>query len=695
MKIHADVLGQYTALPESLDDLRHLLDDVGIEVKRGDGQGGFTLELLANRGDHHCYEGVARELSGRTGAPVLLPPVAALEVGEAGWPLRLETDLCLVYTATVLERVADHGALPADALAPLTAAGIHSLTAPVDATNLSNLELGQPTHVFDAEKIEGPITIRLSRAGETCWPLFQEGHVPVPEGTLVIADDVKILAVAGVIGCEDSKTTAETRRIVLESATFDPVSVRLAGRAMDVHTDSRARFERGSDPARPLVGAGRVVHLLEAHAGWQRVGPTACVGAWTDPRRTIQLSARATAAFLEHPLTPSEIAERLRRYGFTVTPAGDALAVVVPPHRLWDVEHPADLYEELAKSIGYNHTAISLPPVDMGARPSDRSLRKARAEEILLAQGFHEVFTDGFYGRDVLDRMGITEGHPLYAHVETANALDRAYSLLKNNALAQAVEAVAINLRMRNEQIKAYEWTRTFHPQAQAPADAKGRLGSPAAERPLLWLIASGTDRPPAWEDRSRPADPLFLKGVLEELACELGLGFTLGPADPGAPLYSLLHPNRQAQVLLDGRAVGTLGEVHPDVLQAHKIKRARPVYLELDAEAVLSEGTRPAFEEPPVLHPIARSLAFSLPGRVQAGDVAATMRAAAPDWLRSLDITDLFIPEDEAVRAVTFSLSFHNAPDAERSADEVNHVLGVLVDAVARRFGEAGVVQR
>ena len=188
MKICAEVLDRFIALQHSGHDLRMLLDDVGLEVKRHDGSR-FTLELLANRGDHHCYAGLAREISGRTGAPTCGPAKTVLETGSCPIPLHLESPLCGVYTATLLERVGDDVPLTAEDLAPLEAAEIHSLTAPVDATNLSNLELGQPTHAFDADTIVGGITIRASTEGEQAWPLFAEDKVTLPTGTLVIADD--------------------------------------------------------------------------------------------------------------------------------------------------------------------------------------------------------------------------------------------------------------------------------------------------------------------------------------------------------------------------------------------------------------------------------------------------------------------------------------------------------------------------
>ena len=226
MNISASVLSRFISLQQSGHELRMLLDDVGIEVKRFSTEQQaddlFTLELLANRGDHHCYLGVARELSGRTGATICSPQIADLTVGECPIKVHLTSPLCGVYTATLMERTGDESPLNEAQLAPLQAAEIHSLTAAVDASNLANLELGQPTHAFDADTIVGGIAIRASLAGEQAWPLFAEDKVELPEGTLVIADDEKILAIAGVIGCEESKTTATTTRLLLESAHFEP-----------------------------------------------------------------------------------------------------------------------------------------------------------------------------------------------------------------------------------------------------------------------------------------------------------------------------------------------------------------------------------------------------------------------------------------------------------------------------------------
>ncbi|MCK6514177.1 phenylalanine--tRNA ligase subunit beta [Myxococcota bacterium] len=695
MKISVDVLRRYTALPDSLRQTRLLLDDLGLEVKRLNADGHLTLELLANRGDHHCYEGLAREITGRTGEALTTPPVATLTVGAEPWPLRLETDLCLVYTATLLERVGEAaGQLDEGQLAPLRAAGLASVLAPVDATNLSNLELGQPTHVFDADTLVGAVTIRLSRAGERAWPLFTAEPVAVPEGTLVIADDVKILAIAGVIGCEESKTTASTRRILLESATFDPVKVRIASRALGIHTDSTARFERGSDPARPLIGAGRVVQLLEGTGAWRRVGDTGQVGAWVNPERVVSLSVAAAGRFFGMSLPGEQIVQILGRLGYIahLSPDdGDTVTAYVPTWRLWDVEYADDLYEDLARSIGYNNTPVALPPVDMGALPSAAELRRHQLDGLLQSFGFYEVFTDGFYGRALIENLGLPEAHPLRAHVQTENALDRAYSLLKVSCFPQAVELVALNQRVKNEQVKAYEWTRTFHPARQHSLPS-GRLSAPCTERRVLWCVASGTDRPRAWLDKSRPADLFFMKGVVEELAVALGLDLQLGPAQASAPLADVLHPARQASVLLNGAVIGVVGEVHPSVLKGFKVRKLRPVYLELDEDALLAASSQAVgFEEPSELHPIDRSLAFSLPPKVEAGLVSETLRAAGPPSLTRVKVVDLFEHEEAgvALRTFTFALTFQATKGQALSADEVNAACEAMIAAV--EAGEPG----
>jgi len=681
MKIAVDRLRAYLDLPEDAA-LRPLFDDCGLEVKRATPSARglvLTLELLANRGDHRCYAGVAREVATRLRTPLRLPEHTALTTLPAtAERVRVETKLCLSYTLTELARVGE-GTLDEDSRRILEAAGSETGLLPVDATILAGLELGQPTHVFDAARVVGPVTVRLSRAGERAWPLFAAGHVDIPAGTLVIADTEKILAIAGVIGCEDSKTTAETTHVLLESATFDPPSVRIAARALGLSTDASGRFERGGDPTAPVVGAGRVVHLLEASGAWKRVGDTAVAGEWTDPARTIALDLARASAFLGIPLDAATASDLLGRYGFGVRETSGGLVVRVPGARLWDVEGVADLYEELAKAVGYNTLPTGLPPIDSGATTTDAEVRRERVEEILLSEGFFEVVTNGFYSRALLESLGVTPGHPLFDHVETTNALDRGYSLLKNNALAQAVETVATNVRLKNPNVRAFEWTRTFH---LAEGGSLADRRAPCTERGVLWMVMSGPVRPEHWSDKPRPVDLWYVKGLLDAVATELRLPLRVVRGLETAPLRDLLHPHRQGAVLLGDAHVGTFGEVHPSIVQNLKLRQAA-YYLELDAAALLGFPQAPLrYEDPPAMPPMHRQLTFNVPSGVEAGAIAAVLRERGPAWFEDVRVIDLYEPPGEAgVRALTFDLQC--TATRERSADDVNRVALALIEQV------------
>ena len=689
MKLSAKVLRRFcSGVPQDAKALRKLLDDLGVEVKRLDQQAGdalLTLELLANRGDHHCYAGVAREVAARTKTPLSLPPARTLDVGQPPLPLRIESDKCLLYTATPL-RVTGKllGSLGQEADELLGAAGLLTGNAAIDVTNLVNLELGQPSHAFDRARIQGGITIRLSKAGEKAWLLFTPEPRELPAGTLVIADDVKVLAIAGVIGCEDSKITDDTQEIILESAAFDPVTVRVGGRALATHTDASARFERGSDPTLATVAAGRIAQLL-AEAGIAEItGPLGLVGAWQDPARVVQLRADEASRFLGRDFAEAEIVERLSAYGFVHQ---GKLAFRVPAHRIWDVECEEDLFEELARSVGFNDLPEGLPPVGLGARPSRAEVLTSVAEDVLVGAGFYEVYTDGFYSRQVPERLGQHEGSPLFSHVETINSLDNSFSLLKNNCLAQAVQAVADNVNVKTQDVRLYEWTRTFHPDPQA-------ANKVCRERDVLYGICSGRERPDAWET-GRNADVFFLKGLFEQLITTLDLPLTLGDPDPSYALTALLHPHRCLSVKHAGQSVGVIGEVLPSVLQAFGIKFAKACYFELSRDVLLAEPRgSAAYKMPPPMPDIDRMLSFAVPLGVSVRDIAPLLQSAAPAWLERISVADVFSGSGEnKTRAVAFKLLF-NATEP-RTSEQLNEAYAAMVKSVVDALGSRGVEQR
>ena len=419
MRISREVMERFTGLPASDGELRALLESVGLEVKRmetGPDDTLMDLEILANRGDHYCYAGVARELHGRTGRGLILPEGAALHLGEAPVPMTLETPLCLRYSLTLLQVTQPPGVLPEHLRRLLTAAGLNPVTPAVDITNIVNLELGQPTHVFDADSLTGGITVRNSRPGETAWPLFAPALVPLPAGTLVVADQEKILAIAGVIGCEESKARSDSSRLLLESACFDPVSVRRASRALGLryrqfHPVRAGRRSRpGAEGGR--TGGGTSGGPCRSHAPGSHLPGRRLAGS----QEGNHPEPAAVRRFLGLDLDAEAMAVRLERYGFTLLP-GPGLRVLVPPTRLWDVEFPDDLMEELAKSVGYEAIPETAPAVPMGAAPSHREQVRNKVDDLLVGEGFFEVLTDSFHGNELARKWDLPPDHPHADHV--------------------------------------------------------------------------------------------------------------------------------------------------------------------------------------------------------------------------------------------------------------------------------------
>ncbi|HKR64926.1 MAG TPA: phenylalanine--tRNA ligase subunit beta [Thermoanaerobaculia bacterium] len=671
MKILLEHLRTHVDMPASARASRELLDDVGIEVKTVDTTALgtiFNVELLANRGDHYCYEGIAREVSGRTGAPLRYPQARALNAHPADASrVKIESPLCLVYTITELFAPDAKQPLPTELLAPMLAADMNPTLAPVDASNLTNLDLGQPTHAFDADTIDGPITVRLSRKGEKAWMLFTTEAVEIPEGTLVIADDSKILGIAGVIGCVESGITEKTTRILLESACFDPVAIRIASRQLNQATDAAARFMRGGDPTLPLVGAARVAYLLEKHCGY-RVGNAYTAGEWKNPQRTITVDVPKMRRFIGAELSALDMADRLTRYGFAVEP--EPFVVTVPPHRLWDVHFEADIAEELVKSVGYNNTVVTLPHVEMGALPSHAENVIARVSEVLVAEGFYEIFTDSFYGRKTRERLGLTEGDELWAHVETQNSIEKDYSLLRNNTVAQALDALATNVNVKNANVKMYEWARIYLPDF--------------SERAILWALANGRDRGPFWGDKGRAADAIYVKGIVEQLRLELRIDLRIGAAD-GHRLARFFHPGRCAGIRLGDRVVGIFGELHPSLLQRFDIKRQRPVYFEIETEALFATPLPRVYTEPAARQPVVRNVAYAIPSGITAAQVRDAMVEAAPAFLREIRIVDLFELPD--ARAVTFEIEYLS--EEALTGETINAATEAMMARVAATFGE------
>ncbi|MGN6187151.1 MAG: hypothetical protein ACTHQM_26235, partial [Thermoanaerobaculia bacterium] len=341
----------------------------------------------------------------------------------------------------------------------------------------------------------------------------------------------------------------------------------------------------------------------------------------------------------------------------------------------WDVNFEADLAEELLKSVGYNATPITLPRVDMGALPSHAENVATIVNDVLVAEGFFEIFTDSFYGRGVREKLGLDESDPLFAHVEMQNSIERSYSLMRNNTIAQALDAFVTNANLKNTNIKIFEWARIYFPDL--------------SEQPTLWLLANGRDRGPFWGDKGRAADSIYLKGIVEQLRLALRVDLQIGSSD-GHRLERFFHPGRRAGIHVDGKLVGIFGELHPQLLQRFDVKRHRPVYLEIDVDALQLAPRPRVYVEPSNRQPVVRSVAYALPRGITAASVRDALASAAPSFLREIRITDLFELPD--ARAVTFEIEY--LAEESLTGETINAATDAMTAAVKAKFGDA-VTQR
>lgn len=691
MKICVNCLREYIDIPDDVLVVHDLMEDVGLEIKRVDNLENstvFTLELLANRGDHHCYVGVAREIHARTGADIRIPQPLPQNKTENFINADVKTDKCFNYVLAEFKKIRESEfSLNEDKKRMLEVSGTNLVSAVVDVTNFVNIEIGQPLHAFDADKIKGKIQVREAGLGEKARLLFSEDICEVPEGTIVIADDEKILAIAGVMGCEESKPTEETTRIYLESATFDPVKIRKSARYFGIQSQSSMRFERGADPALAITGIERAVELLE-DAGWSLVDPISIVKKWKFAEIPLQINIDKINEYFESEFSADQIIQILERHGFSVSQVGgifiNTFLVLVPSHRIWDIKDSKDIYEEIARGIGYNNLPSSLPSTATGVQPQQSLKRKEQVEDILISEGFYEVFTDGFYSDAYRSKMEIKEGHPLWEHVSIVNAGDRSYSLLKNNNLSQAMELVLTNVHVKNTNIKAFEWTRTFHPNKSAENGL-------CDEKKVLWLIAYGGNKTPNWGEKSRNVDVYYMKGLIEEFSNLLSIQLEIRQTENGdiLPVGHCLHPTRRASVFLQNKLVGIFGEVHPDVIFSWGIKSGRPCFLELSQEIFDFPPSERVYVTPSNLNPVVRDVCLLLPQGLHTIEVANYLKESS-GWISEINVSDVFNSQaTDNKNAVTFSLNYslEIAQKSNFTGDEINQETDRIVGMTLEKF--------
>ncbi|HEY2622142.1 MAG TPA: phenylalanine--tRNA ligase subunit beta [Dyella sp.] len=591
----------------------------------------IELKLTPNRPDCLGLFGLAHDVAALFGSHVKVGEQSAAPVSsDALRGIRLEAGADAPrYLGRIVEGIDPKAHTPLWLAERLRRAGLRPISAVVDVTNYVMLELGQPLHAFDNDKLHGDIVVRHARAGETL-KLLDGSEAKLDEGFVLIADEQNSLAVAGVMGGFDSRVTDDTHNIFFEAAHFAPAAIMGRARKLGMHTDASHRFERGVDPALPRRALERATELLLSIAGG-KAGPVLAAENLADLPKpaTVVLRRARLKRVLGIEVADAEVARIFTALGMQVVSQADGWQVTAPSSR-FDIEREEDLIEEVARIHGYDNIPTHTPAgaLTLAAEPEGR-LNELAVREQLAARGYYEAVNLAFVGNDLLQRWGMTE-----QLVALANPLSADLAVMRPSLLPGLIEALSHNRARQQERVRLFELGRTFQ---IAPAAAASKEAP--TETPSLAIVACGTAHPEQWGEATRTLDFHDLKGDLDALIAWGGEPQRWAVHADGLPGW--LHPGRGARVTRDGVTAGYLGALHPQLAKVLDLGADVHV-LELALDPVLARRL-PEAKPVPRFPSVRRDIAMDLPEAVSWSQIEQVIRATLGGQLKELRLFDRY----------------------------------------------------
>lgn len=635
------------------------LDDACIEV-----------DLTPDRGDCLSIIGMAREVAAINRLDLVPPAVEPVRSAiDVQFPVRLlAQDACPRYACRVIRGIDPAAETPLWMRERLRRGGIRAIRPVVDVTNYVLLELGQPMHGFDLERLSGEICVRLAQPGERLGLLNGE-ELELRPDTLVIADAVCPQALAGIMGGSASAVGAGTRDILLESAYFAPAAIAGKARSYGLHTDSSHRFERGVDPDLQVRALERATRLLMEVAGGE-AGPVLDVVSQTHrpSREPLLLRAERCGRVLGLELPPETIPEILGRLGMEVISAPGGWQVT-PPSARFDLVHEVDLIAELARIHGYEQIPISRHASAVpNPAPPEVALDLDRLRLTLVGRGFQEVITYSFVSPELQARV-----EPRLEGLRLANPISADLSVMRLSLWPGLLQSARYNQARQQERVRIFETGLRFIP---APEGLR--------QEPGLGALVVGGVAPEQWGQPNRASDFFDLKADLEAILATSGAPgrFRFLPDE-----HPALHPGQSARIELDGRPVGLIGMVHPGLASA--LDLVGDAYLfELDLTA-LSPGVLPRFTPISRFPAIRRDLALVVDASVPFAAIESCVRSALPELLREVVLFDVYAGESIDSGRKSLALGLILQASSQTLTDEaVDQAVTRVLDRLASEFG-------
>lgn len=658
-------------MPSAVEDGILILND---ECKEGDDVAdalklrdvAVEFEITSNRPDCLSVIGLARETAATYGIDVNYhTPRVKGSGGNVNDFLSVEVkdvDKCPRYTARYVKNVRIAPS-PLWMRMRLRASGVRPINNIVDITNYVMLEYGQPMHAFDASCLSGSkITVRRAAEGEKFKSLDDKDHV-LRSDMLVIADDEKAVALAGVMGGANSEIKDTTVNVVFESANFDGASVRIAARDNAMRTESSSRFEKGLDPENTLPALERACELVELLGAGEVVDGYIDVYGKKKTEVTLPLEADRINAFLGTDLSEEYMIKILEKLEFKVENG-----IIQVPHFRSDIEYMNDVAEEVIRIHGYNSIESTLfkSGVKIGLPTREQAYRR-RLCDYLCALGFDEIYTFSFISPKYYDRIALPENSPLRRSVVISNPLGEDTSVMRTTALPSLLEVLSHNDNHHTHGVSLYEMAKVYLPSDDAEALPEEKF------KVMIGFYGEG--------------DFYRMKGVVESVLAESGIKDAVYSACPDDPSY---HPGRCAVVSsADGRAIGVFGEIHPSVQKTYGI--GSPVYAaELDLNTLFALSNFDTHYTPLPKYPATtRDFAFVVSDEIEVGAIENVMKKAGGKTVESVKLFDVYRGEQvpEGMKSLAFNVSMRS-PDHTLTDEEADKVTKKILTLLERELG-------
>jgi len=614
-------------LGDEADGIMQLPDDApvgtGLEVYLGLPDAVIDVDLTPNRGDCFSMLGIARDVAAATGAelkPVEVdsPSATTERVQVVQLPV---PEACPVFAGRVIEGIDPKARSPLWMTERLRRAGLRAIYPVVDVTNYVMLELGQPLHGYDLDKLSGTIRPCLANGGESLT-LLDGKEITLDKGTVTIEDDSGVIGLAGIMGGLSTAVDDNTSNVFFEAAFWPPEYMAGCARGYGLHTDASLRFERGVDPTAQARAVERATELLVAIAGGEP-GPLITVEAEGESNRpSVHLRRARLERLLGASIPDEEVVSILERLGFTVTADADGWDAVPPSHR-FDVAIEADLIEEVARLHGYGRipvtTAIAETP--LAAVPEAR-VDLERAATALIARDYQEVITYSF-----VDEPGNTAVAGQASPLVLSNPISSEMSVMRSSLWPGLLHAAAGNLARQQSRVRLFEIGKAFSGTPQAPEEALKVAG-----------VVAGSALGEQWGSKERQADFFDIKADVQAL---LDLCGRTSDVSVVASEHPALQPGQSAILELAGETIGVIGKLHPAVAKTFGIKKTVFVF-ELDAEAALASAA-PRAGEVSKFPAIRRDIAVLVNESISAADLQSAVREAAGTLIKDVRIFDIY----------------------------------------------------